>query len=200
MQRYSPLFSFLLLLACSSPSSVAPISVPLSYKTMLSPGELPTVPQCAALSGLDVEDARGDKIIGKRFVEGKPSAVASVTASTDVAGWAKAGAGSMLKNAGMSTGKGGAPVLYLRIEHIHTSENVLHRAGYEGRLVISAELRPAGGTTSCWQDRAEGFAENYGYPGSVENYQETLNHALDRAMVRLLSSPAFTKAVCGCGA
>ena len=69
--------------------------------------------------------------------------------------------------------------------------------GYEGRIAISAELSRAGGT-SCWRDRADGFAENYGYAGSTENYQETLNHALDRAMLRLLNSADFKKAICSC--
>jgi hypothetical protein len=45
----------------------------------------------------------------------------------------------------------------------------------------------------------EGSSENYGYAGSIENYQETLNHALDRAAMRAFSAPGFRKAVCSCG-
>lgn len=33
----------------------------------------------------------------------------------------------------------------------------------------------------------------------VENYPGTLNHALDRAMIRLLNSSEFRSAVCSCG-
>jgi hypothetical protein len=59
-------------------------------------------------------------------------------------------------------------------------------------------LLPAGGGPACWSERAEGSSENYGYAGSIENYQETLNQALDRAAMRALSSPGFRKAVCSC--
>jgi len=50
-----------------------------------------------------------------------------------------------------------------------------------------------------WKDSLDGFVENYGDAGTAENYQETLNHALDRAMIRLLNSPDFRKTVCSCG-
>ena len=96
-----------------------------------------------------------------------------------------------------NVGKSGGPTLRLTIDQISTSENVLHRSGYEGRIVMSAELTKGG--TSCWKDRLDGFAENYGYAGSIENYQETLNHALDRAMIRMMSSSEFKRAACSCG-
>jgi hypothetical protein len=186
-----------LCISCSSPSTVAPISVPLHYKMMSSPGEFPTLPSCAAVSDVRVTDARTDKALGKRFVEGKNVPSATVTAATDVAEWARSGALDELKRAGVVTAKVGAPTLRISIDQINTSENVLHRSGYEGRLMISAELINANGT-SCWKDRSDGFAENYGYAGSAENYQETLNHALDRAMLRLLNSADFKKAICSC--
>ena len=107
------------------------------------------------------------------------------------------GATDTLKRAGASVGKTSAATLRLTIDQISTTENVLHRSGYEGRIVMSAELVRNG--PSCWKDRLDGFAENYGYAGSAENYQETLNHALDRAMIRLLGSSDFRKAVCSCG-
>jgi len=37
------------------------------------------------------------------------------------------------------------------------------------------------------------------YSGTAENYQETLNHALDRAMIRLLGDPGFQRNICSCG-
>jgi hypothetical protein len=33
----------------------------------------------------------------------------------------------------------------------------------------------------------------------VENYQETLNHALDRAVIKIVSTPEMKKAICACG-
>jgi hypothetical protein len=188
-----------LVVACSTPSSVAPVSFSLQYKTTASPGEFPTLPPCAAISDVQAVDSRTEKAIGRRFVEGRTTAAAPVTVSSDIGAWVRAGALDALKRAGVSPGTSGAATLRISIDQINTSENVLHRAGYEGRLVLSAELLARSGT-SCWKDRADGFAENYGYAGSAENYQETLNHALDRAMIRMLSTPELKKAICSCGA
>jgi len=160
-------------------------------------GEFPTVDACAAISAILVTDARTDKTIGKRYVENKASATAAVTTTSDVADWVRNGASDALRLAGANVGKPGAPTLRLSVDQINTTENVLHRSGYEGRIVMSAELTRGG--TSCWKDRLDGFAENYGYAGSIENYQETLNHALDRAMIRMMSSSEFKRAACACG-
>jgi hypothetical protein len=136
--------------------------------------------------------------IACRYVQDKPGAVAPVTASNDIAAWTKEGFETTLTKAGAPVGTKGS-VLHVRIEMITTNENVLHRAGYDGRIALSLELVPAGGGPACWSDHVEGSSENYGYAGSIENYQETLNHALDRAAMRAFSSPAFRKAVCSCG-
>ncbi len=160
-------------------------------------GEFPTIDSCSAISDLRVTDARSDKTIGKRFLENKSAPSAAVTTISDVADWVRSGAEDALRRAGASVGKSGAPTLRLTVDQINTSENVLHRSGYEGRIVMTAELTKGG--TSCWKDRLDGFAENYGYAGSIQNYQETLNHALDRAMIRMISSSEFKRAACSCG-
>ena len=185
------------MVACSNPSTVAPVSVPLQYKMQAKAGEFPTVDTCAAVSEVRVTDARTDKTIGKRYLEKKSAEAAAVTTTSDVAAWVRSGAEDALRRAGANVGKSGAPTLRLSVDQINTTENVLHRSGYEGRIVMNAELTRGG--TSCWKDRLDGFAENYGYAGSVENYQETLNHALDRAMIRMLNSSEFKRAACNCG-
>ena len=182
--------------ACSTPSTVAPLSVPLTYKSMINPAELATLPPCAALSKVEVTDARSEKNIGTRFVEGKTSSGAPVTASTDVAEWVRAGVDNALHHSNVASDKASAPTLAVTIEQITTSENVLHRSGYEGHMTLTFELRNGG--KSCWKDRVDGSAENYGYAGSIENYQETLNHALDRAVTRAFNNPEFKKSVCNC--
>ena len=197
MRKVSLCAVVLLVGACSSPSTVAPLSVPLQYKMQAKAAEFPVVDSCAAISDLRVTDARSDKTIGKRYVENKSSATAAVTTTSDVAEWVRGGAEDALRRAGANVGKSGGPTLRLTVDQINTSENVLHRSGYEGRIVMSAELTKGG--TSCWKDRLDGFAENYGYAGSIENYQETLNHALDRAMIRMLGSSEFKRAACSCG-
>lgn len=184
------------LVACSTPSTVAPVSVPLQYKMMAAAAEFPAQQSCAAVSSVRVVDAREDKTLGKRFIEGKNAApAAAVTTTSDVAEWVKTGADAALARAGVANGRG--PELELRVEQITTSENVLHRSGYEGRITLAAEVRSGG--AACWKGRVEGYAENYGYAGSTENYQETLNHALDRAMIRLLGTSEVKNALCSCG-
>jgi len=44
-----------------------------------------------------------------------------------------------------------------------------------------------------------GKGGNYGYSGSIENYQETLNSALDDATQHILDSPLLDGALCQCG-
>ena len=187
------------IVACRTPSSVAPLSIPLQYKTMANPAEFPAPPACAALSKIDVRDARDEKALGKRYVEGKNTPAASVSTSSDVQAWAATGVEAALKRAGIPTNKASAPALSFTIEQISTAENVLHRAGYEAHVNVAAELRPAAGGAACWTGRVEGSSENYGYAGSTENYQETLNHALDRAVIRIISTPEVKKAICSCG-
>ncbi len=179
------------------PTSLNPTEIPLQYQMVASPGEFPTLPTCAAISSIQVTDARLDKTIGKRYVETNPSITAPVTAASDVGGWVKAGAAAAAQRAGINQTAGG-PVLRLSVRQIMTSENVARRSGYEGRIILGAGLVRKGGGV-CWQDRTEGSSENYGYSGAVDNYQETLNHALDRAMIRLLGDPGFQKSICSCG-
>ena len=179
------------------PTSLNPLSLSLSYKTMANAGEFPSMPPCAAISGIQVNDARTTPVIGKRYVETNPSITAPVSASSDVKAWVRSGTDASTQRVGI-TRKSSGPVLRLTVRQISTSENVARRSGYEARISISAELARKGGGT-CWQDRVEGASENYGYSGTTDNYQETLNHALDRAMIRLLSDPGFQRSVCSCG-
>jgi len=184
--------------ACTAiPTSLSPVAIPLQYKTMANPGEFPALPPCAAISNVQVVDARSERTIGKRYVETKPSITAPVSTSSDVAAWVRTGALETLRRAGVAQNATG-PVLRLIVRQIVTTEDVARRSGYEGRILLTAELRRKGGST-CWQDKIEGASENYGYSGTADNYQETLNHSLDRAMIRLFNDPGFQRNVCSCG-
>ena len=217
MRNFVGLTLVLLLASCRTPSTVSPISFPLQYKHYImiaSPVEFLTLPSCVAITGVQAVDSRTEKPIGKRFIEGKSTASADVTVTSDLAEWVRAGGLDAIKRGGVMPGSAG-PTLRLAIDQIVTSEKVLQcsdywagsdqiqscendSSGYEGRIDLSAELLSKSGT-SCWKDRVEGSSQNYGYAGSTENYRETLNYALDRAMIDLLGSPDFKKAVCSCG-
>lgn len=189
---------FVVLAGCTAiPTALNPIAVPLQYKTMANAGEFPAMPPCAAISAIQANDARTTSVIGKRYVETNASITAPVSASSDVKAWLRSGAEASVQRVGIKQ-KATGPVLRLTIRQIATSENVGRRSGYEARIVISVELARRGGS-ACWQDRIEAASENYGYSGTAENYQETLNHALDRAMIRVLSDPGFQRNICSCG-
>jgi hypothetical protein len=179
------------------PTSLNPLAVSLQYAPVANAGEFPSMPSCASISAIQVNDARATSMLGKRYVETNPSISAPVNAASDVRAWVRAGAESSAQRVGIRQDPGG-PMLRLTIRQISTSENVARRSGYEGRILISADLVRKSGTV-CWQTRLEGVSENYGYSGTADNYQETLNHALDRALIRLLSDPGFQRNICSCG-
>ena len=62
---------------------------------------------------------------------------------------------------------------------------------------MDAELRSAAGKV-CWKGSVEGQGGNYGYAGSIPNYQETLNAALDAATSNMIQAPGFKEALCHC--
>lgn len=187
-----------IVMACSTPKTVAPVSFPLQYKMVATAAEFPSLSSCAGVSKVEVEDARDTQTLGKRSIEGNATASADVTSTTSVTDWVRSGFEQALTRAGASTNKTGGPTLRVRVEQIHTIENVLHRSGYEGHLSLSAQLVPSRGGAACWKGTSDSQGENYGYPGSAENYNETLNHALDRGIIKLIGSSDFKAAACNC--
>lgn len=180
------------------PSAIGPLAVRFAYKTTADPVDFPLLQACAAVSTIEVSDERPVPQLGTRFFESAPKLTHPVTTSSDVAAWARSGIEEALRRAKVQAAKDAAPILTVAVENIVTEESVYRRAEYDGRLVLRASLRPKDSTRPCWEERVEGRAENYGYAGSGENYQETLNHALDRAVIRLLNSNGFTEAACSC--
>jgi hypothetical protein len=142
------------------------------------------------------DDARHDKTLGVRVHESKPLK-AEVTTTSDVAAWAQGGAQSFLTQNGVVF-QGGAPKLHLAIDSLHTTESIWHRSSYSAALELTAQVQSATGK-SCWSGSVQGEGGNYGYTGSVENYQETLNRALDSAIQRTAAQQGFKDALCHCG-
>ena len=192
--RQWPVLASIALVACSS-APMAPVSVPMSYKTMASPAEFPSAQSCAAVSKIDVSDNRSDKTLGKRYQQESSSTTYPVTTTSDIGEWIQSGASAALQKSNVNVGSRG-PTLRLRVDQITTSESVYHRAEYNGRVALTADVMS--GSRSCWNGRVDGSSQNYGYAGSAENYQETLNHALDRAMLSLLNNSDFTNSLCSC--
>ena len=54
----------------------------------------------------------------------------------------------------------------------------------------------AGSGDSVWSHQTDGSAQNYGRPGKTENYQETVNHALDRVVASAVNNDALRQKLC----
>jgi hypothetical protein len=182
------------LLGCAV-DRVDPLNVPLVYSASSSATPLTGVLSCIAVGPIEVTDARADKSLGLRTMENKPLK-ASVSTGSDPTAWVRQGVDSYLSHNGLTV-QGNGPKLALTLNQLLTTESVYHRASYTAVVALTAELKsPAG--KSCWQGTFEGKGGNYGYAGSIQNYQETLNSALDAASVQLTSTQAFRDALCHC--
>jgi hypothetical protein len=177
-------------------SSVQPITVPLVYKP--SPKQLGLVNSfpCNAVARVQATDARTDKTLGLRTHETKPLK-AEVSASGDAAAWIEDGVQKYLTQAGIHF-QGGGPALIMSLDSLRTSESILRRSSYEARIGLSSRLQSSAGKT-CWEGKTDGTAGNYGYSGDILDYQETLNGALNAAIVHMGESAGFRDALCHCG-
>lgn len=176
-------------------SQVDPLSVPLAYKAPEKPVFLHAA-ACGAFSSIKVADLREDKQLGIRFHETKPLK-AEVTAANDPAGWVQDGMQRYLTSHGVAVAPRG-PELLVDLHVLRTEEDIWHRASYDARVSVLARLQAPSGKV-CAEESVEGKAGNYGYAGSTENYQETLNSALDDVSQHLLDDPQFATALCQCG-
>jgi hypothetical protein len=183
------------LLGCAA-ERVEPMNVPLVYSPSPSSPSLTGVLSCTAIGPLEVTDARADKSLGLRTLENKPLK-ASVSTSSDPTAWVRQGVDSYLSHNGLKV-QGSGPKLALTLEQLVTTESVYHRASYTAVVGLTGELKSPGGK-SCWKGTVEGKGDNYGYAGSTENYQETLNSALDSASQQMAAPQAFRDALCHCG-
>jgi hypothetical protein len=176
-------------------SKVEPLSIPLVYKANLkNAGILGSLP-CLTSVQMQVTDTRTDKTLGVRTHESKPLK-ANVTAGSDPAAWVRDGVQGFLAQNGVTQGSG--PRLLIALDTLRTTESIWHRASYEAQVAMTGELQSPSGRI-CWKGTGAGHADNYGYAGSVENYQEALNSALDDATRQMSESAGFKDALCHCG-
>jgi hypothetical protein len=187
--------SFFALAACAV-SRVDPLSIPLVYTANPKNAGVFGGLSCNTVSSLSVSDARGNKsVIGVRTHESKPLK-ADVTSSTDPAVWVQSGLQSSLGQNGIVF-QGHGPKLAVSLDTLHTTESIWHRSSYTANVVLTGSLVSPSGKV-CWKQTVQGTGDNYGYAGSVQNYQQTLNAALDNASLNLAQSAGFKDALCHC--
>ncbi len=181
-------------------SSLSPTSIALRYHPTEQPSATPPVHTCAALSGLKIEDARTVKDPGQRALQGKPDIVQPIYLTADPMPWFTQAVDLHFKRAGLLTNAADKPSGVMKLEQISMAETVYVRADYNGRVTLSLDLLSSATGRACWSARVTGFSENAGYAGNTENYNETLNQALDKALIQLLSTSELSANLCGkCG-
>jgi hypothetical protein len=191
------LYPAILALSGCAATSLSPTSIALKYNPTELPSATPPVHPCAALSGLKIEDARTARDSGRRVLERNPDVAQPIFLAADPMPWFTQAVDLHFKRAGLLTNAAGKPSGVMKLEQIAMSETVYVRADYNGRVTLSLDLlAPTGGRT-CWSARVTGFAENAGYAGEARNYNETLNQALDKALIQLLSTGELSANLCG---
>lgn len=176
-----------------APSSLQPHTFPAAYQFMGSPGDYSAAPDCAAYAELVTEDGRSDmERVGVRYLE-EGGTRHDVGMSGDVEAWLRSAAEEALRQAAIEQSGGSGHTVTVSLESITTDEAVYRRAEYDGKVVIQVSVSGGG---ASWSATKDGFAENYGYAGSDVNYQETVNHALDKALAATVSDSGFVDALC----
>jgi hypothetical protein len=179
--------------AACAPSNLAPYTFPASYRAMTSMGDYSAARDCAAYGELVVNDGRSDTSkVGVRYLE-EGSSRHDVMMEGDVQEWLRQAAEHALSAAGIERSGTSDKRITVRLEQITTDEAVFRRAEYDARVVVDAAVSGGG---ASWSAKKDGFSENYGYAGSAENYQETVNHALDRALAAMVNDSGFVDALC----
>lgn len=196
LRVWTPIAAVAVGISACAVSSVQPLTVPLAYKAGSKQPVLAGSYACSAIAQVRATDARTDKSLGMRVHESKPLK-AELSASGDAASWVADGVQRYLTQTGIHV-QGSGPTLDVTLDSLRSSESIWHRSSYESRIGLSARLQSPAGKV-CWQDNFEGTSGDYGYSGSIETLQGTLNGALDAATLRLAESQGFRNALCHCG-
>jgi len=185
--------AFAVTLAACNPTSLAPYTFPANYQMMSSPGDYQIAPDCATYGDIVSRDDRDDTVVvGVRYLEGSGERY-DVGMEGDVEGWLRDAMRNALALANVERSEGSGHVVTVTLESIVTDEAVYRRAEYDARVVVRVEVSGGG---ADWSASKSGFSENYGYAGSAVNYQETVNHALDKALAATVNDPGFRDALC----
>ena len=184
------------LLGGCAQKSIAPTSFNPHYQTQLDGSEVIAAKQCVSLSGVNVTNGLKNNIVGQRTLESSGLPAQNINLNGSPVSWVKTGSDAILKMAGVNHRDPQGPRLHLTLEDFVIHENVHVNSGYDARVTLDAVLVNSRGK-ECWRDSESGTSKNYGDSGSAVNYQETINHALDRAIMAVAADKGFQEAACG---
>jgi hypothetical protein len=177
-------------------SNVKPITFPADYEPMQSGSEITVAPACAVFRELIVVDDRPDGTTdGVRTIQDRDGR-SDIFMDGDVEAWLRAGVARGLVKSHFPQDSSAGLDLTMKLAAIRIEEVAYRNSTFEGRVIIDIELNRTGGGGSVWSHRTDGSAKNYGRPGKTENYQETVNHALDRAVTNAVNNEELRQKLC----
>jgi hypothetical protein len=178
-------------------SKLTPVSFPAVYQPEGSGADLASVPACAVFRNLSLSDERTDeRAAGTRSLQEKPDR-SDIFIEGDVESWFEAGVKRALVETQFPQDPAGKLDLVMELESLRIAEIAYRNSTFDGKVVLEVGVREPGGESFAWSERFEGAAQNYGRPGKELNYQETVNHALDRAIANALNSEGLRARLCG---
>ena len=192
--------SFLLLplatLACAGPLTGGMFFTPSYFP---SGGAVPpSVPDCSGPIAVTVTDAREKPAeVGHRFEENKPDVAYPIQMTGDAAAYVRSALEANLKRAGSPADGQVTSTLAATLVQLNLEERTYHNAEFSGEVGLDLVLNTGSSPTPCWKGRVSSSGANYGKAGNPENYQETLNRALEKATAALLAQKPFQDALCG---
>jgi len=156
------------------------------------------LPECAAMGEVTVIDHRGTADLGEQLLEyAKPGQTVPVVSVNDPCPWFSDVARSVGSDSMVRFGRGWAN-LELSLRRLTAFETFTGTFGanYRSQVVFDAKLTDKNGR-AIFTGTFDADFDNYGADQSMENMLETVNHAAEKALVRLYDDPAFRSALCG---
>lgn len=178
-------------------SKLEPVTFATSYQSEGRASAITAAPACAIFRQVNVVDERRDKrLAGVRLMQHKDGR-SDIFVEGDVESWLRAGVSRGLVQAHFPQDESAPLDLRVKLAAIHIEEVAFRNSTFEGRVVLDVELADAESGEAVWTHRTDGVAGNYGRPGKAKNYQETVNHALDRAVARVVNDHELRDKLCG---
>ena len=177
-------------------SNLKPISFPADYEPMQSGFEITAAPACAVFRELTVVDDRPEgSADGVRTIQAREGQ-SDIFMDGDVEAWFQAGVARGMVKSHFPQDPSAGLDLTVKLAAIQIEEVAYRNSTFEGRVIVDIELSRTGSGGSVWSHRTDGSAQNYGRPGKTENYQETVNHALDRAVMSAVNNEMLHQKLC----
>ncbi len=196
MKSWAPFLLPLAVLGCAASLSEGASFQPAYYP---SGGAVPpAVPPCTGPITVTVADVRDNPSeVGRRFEEKRPGVDYPIKMTGDVTAYVRSALEALLKRAGNPGPGPTAITLTVTLDQLYLEEKTYSNAEFSGGVGLEVLVNVANSSTPCWKGQITGGGTNYGKIANPENYQETLNRALEKATADLLRQRKFREALCG---